>query len=160
MTILKILFVCTGDTCRSPMAEAMMKDIILKDKDLRNNEIISAGTGVYLPGPASYGAKEAMASRGINIEDHRSKPVTPEMINNADLILTMATSHKIKVLRMANESELKGKLFTLKEFAGQENHDIQDPFGLSVDEYKKCASEIYDALVIAKEKIKENWGIL
>lgn len=147
-----ILFVCTGNTCRSAMAEGMMKDIISKDQKLKEVEVISAGTRVCFEGPASYGAKSALEVMNINIEGHKSKPLTLDMINKADLILAMTISHKLRVIDM--NLEAKGKSFTLKEFAGQIDIDIQDPFGLSMDGYEKCALEIYNALVKVKEKIK------
>lgn len=147
-----ILFVCTGNTCRSAMAEGIMNDIVSKDEELKDIEIISAGTGVYFSGPASQNAKSALERMNIYIDNHRSKQLTSDMIDRADLILTMTMSHKLRVLDMMPEA--REKIYTLKEFVGQESYDIHDPFGLSLDEYKKCAVEIFDALVITKEKIK------
>lgn len=129
-----------------------MKDTISKDEELEGVEVISAGTGVYSTGPASYNAKKALESMNINIEGHKSKALTLDMLNKANIILTMTMSHKLRVLDILPAA--KEKIYTLKEFAGQEDIDIQDPFGLSVDEYKKCALEIHNALIITKDKLK------
>lgn len=140
------------------MAEGIFKKLIAEDDTLKDITVISAGTSVYLPGGATLQAIEAVSQLGVDIREHRAKPITEELINNADLILTMTGAHKVRVLSMAPEAQ--EKTFTLKEFADPkgEDLDISDPFGLSIEEYKNCAKDIESEMIKVKDKIKEMRG--
>jgi len=124
-----ILFVCTGNTCRSSMAEALLKDKIQSLKtngntlgDWEDIRVISAGTSAAPMQKASPQAIEVMSERDISLREHRSKPLIEELIREADLILTMTTNHKNYVLDMDPEAE--DKVFTLKEYIySPENED-------------------------------------
>lgn len=143
--MMKILFVCTGNTCRSAMAAAMMADIAEKnDLDVL---IDSAGVFAEIGEKATPEAIRAMERRGIDLTGHRTKPLTDELIDMADLILVMTSAHKLLIEGMA-----KGKAHTLLEYAGSEG-DISDPYGGDDEEYEATASEIYDALVDIAEKL-------
>ncbi|MBM7551774.1 low molecular weight protein arginine phosphatase [Thalassobacillus pellis] len=104
---MKVLFVCTGNTCRSPMAEALLKH-------LGNNvEVRSAGIFAGKGSPMSEGTRQVLEEQSIAF-DHHSQPVTPELVEWADIILTMSEQHK-QTLIMQDEN-CRDKCFTLKEY--------------------------------------------
>ncbi len=144
---MNILFVCTGNTCRSAMAAAIM-DKIAVENDL-NIFIESAGIFAAEGESASEEAIKAVAKYGIDLTAHRTQPVTEDLIKQCDLILTMTEAHKQILTPLA-----QGKVYTLLEYAGSEG-DIADPYGGDEEEYTEAAQEIYDALVDVAEKIAD-----
>lgn len=110
-----ILFVCTGNTCRSYMAETIARAYIESLASVPNIKISSAGTGCYPGEPASTHARQVMAERGYANEEHQASPLTIEAIKEADLILTMTRLHREYVIRLVPEAE--GKVFLLTEYA-------------------------------------------
>lgn len=153
--MMNILFVCTGNTCRSSMAEVIFKDMIKEiDNNLNEIEVHSAGIFAINGMGATPQAISAMESRGINLTKHRAKLLTIQMIKDADLILTMTVKHKSFILKLDSGSEKK--VFTLKEYVslGQESSlDIVDPFGHPVEKYIETAKEIREALEEILRKI-------
>jgi protein-tyrosine-phosphatase len=137
--MLHILIVCTGNTCRSPMAEVLLRDKIQRENFAQQIVVSSAGTAVWSEGGASRGAQTAMGHRGINMEKHRSRRLLFEDVVATDLLLTMTSNHKAAVLSLVPEAA--SKVFTLAEFAG-ENKDISDPYGGNTAIYETCAVEI------------------
>ncbi|MGM8215008.1 low molecular weight protein arginine phosphatase [Bacillaceae bacterium W0354] len=134
----RVLFVCTGNTCRSPMAEAVLK---YKRSDL---EVKSAGIFAGYGQEANPKAIEALQDKGIEFE-HRSQPLTDELMDWADVVLTMTAHHKLN-LEM-DYPEYRDKVFTLKEYTLNEededlNPDISDPIGLSKETYVQTLEEI------------------
>lgn len=143
---MRVLFVCTGNTCRSPMAEGLLKDIAKKNK--LDIEVASAGVFAMDGDKAANNAVEALRKIDIDISKHRSQNVTRELVDQADLILTMSLSHKETLL--LNYPDLKGRIYLLNEYALNENRDIQDPFGRDLYNYEMTRNEILKALISIK----------
>jgi protein arginine phosphatase len=142
----RILFVCTGNTCRSPMAEA-----ILKNKNLDGVEVRSAGVHAANGSEASAHAQRVLEEKGIE-HHHHSSMLTRDEVNWADLILTMTVSHKTVILQQY--PECSKKLFTLKEFSGETyNHDVVDPFGGNIAIYQETYQELEKWINKAVEKL-------
>ncbi len=133
----RLLIVCTGNTCRSPMAAALAR------KYMPWAEVISAGTATTTGLPASVGAMDAMQQLGLSIDDHQSRPVNKYLLAEADLVLTMTQGHKKAILDYMND--IRDKVFTLGEFTGS-GQEIPDPFGLPVEEYIACA-QVLDSMM-------------
>ncbi|RJX19027.1 MAG: low molecular weight protein arginine phosphatase [Ammonifex sp.] len=134
----QILFVCTGNTCRSSMAEGICKNLLAAE-GVADVDVVSAGIYALTGAPASPEAVEALAEWGIDLSGHKARLLTPETVKDVDLVLTMASHHKKAVLEMAPEE--KEKVFTLTEYAGFAG-DIPDPIGKPLFFYRQYAEEI------------------
>lgn len=144
---MNILFVCTGNTCRSAMAAAIM-DKLAQERDL-DIRIESAGLFAADGERASDNAVESLKKYGVDLSYHRSKQVSEELINQSDLILTMTASHK-----MALEPIAGYKTFTLGEYVGAAG-DIRDPYGGNLETYEETAAELYELLNKLADKLSE-----
>ncbi|WP_102273607.1 low molecular weight protein arginine phosphatase [Cytobacillus massiliigabonensis] len=147
----RVLFVCTGNTCRSPMAEA-----ILKSRNLPGIEVKSAGVYAMDGSAASENTRKVLAENGILFDSHQSSMLNDELVNWTSYIITMTASHKAAVISMFPETA--GKTFTLKEFAaGNSNGDIADPFGGSIEHYRQTYNEMNDMIIKMIQRLqKEN----
>jgi len=150
----KLIFVCTGNTCRSPMAEGLLKQLLGPDCGW---DIASAGVCAGNGFPASPNAVAAMREKGINISSHRSSHLSPELIDAADLLVTMTRGHRDAILAVAPQSA--GKVFLLKSFGiAQCAADIYDPVGEALDVYRRVRDEIDaalpDLILYMKEDLK------
>ena len=143
----RILFVCTGNTCRSPMAEA-----ILKNKQLTDVEVKSAGIYAANGSEASTHAKQVLDDNQVP-HNHRSHLLTAEAVEWADLILTMTSSHKFAIQQQFPQAVMK--VFSLKEYAGEiGSQDVGDPYGGSLAVYEETYQELEKLIDKAIEKFK------
>jgi protein-tyrosine-phosphatase len=139
-----ILLVCTGNMCRSPMAEVVLKDLLHTDGQDHLYHVHSAGTWTIDGRGASPLAIEAMQEAGLDLTGHRTHHLTPEDVRQAALILVMTQDHKESLL--AEFPEVGQKTFLLSELVGN-RYDISDPSGGDIlDPYRQCAHEIESLL--------------
>lgn len=150
---------CSGNTCRSAMAEAALRKALAADEFGRASDgvsVVSAGIYANEGDPASANAIAATRELGLDITSHRARLLTEELLKDADLVLTMTSAHKQTVL--LRYPFLQGKAMTLNEFAGLSDElgpDIPDPFGQSIDVYRTTARSIGRAVENITRRIKE-----
>lgn len=149
-----ILFVCSGNTCRSPMAEVLCQKAIaarlgcsVSELGDRRVKVQSAGASAFGGGPASGGAIEAVEKHGVDLKGHLARSLDQALINQADHVYCMTQSHRDVVLSLVPEAQDKTQLLL-------EGRDIRDPFGGSGEEYQACANEIQSALETRMQEIE------
>lgn len=149
----KILVVCTGNICRSPMAEALL-ETALGSPEI---SVSSAGTHARDGLPAQPPAVEVMAARGIDISMHRSRPLTAHIADAADLILVMEQAHAEHIQRHLPEAAAKTRLLSdfYDESAGI---DVPDPYGGTTADYERCARMIRQYLEGVVRYVKQLHG--
>ncbi len=154
----KIIFVCTGNTCRSVMAELLFKKMVSEamKKDsgkkalLENLEITSAGIAP-MPGlNTAPGTVKALRGEGIEASGHRARRLSAEDVKEASLVLVMEERHKQEASRLAGCCEDKIRMLSAVAGAGG---DIFDPFGHSIEIYNECMERIKEALKALLEKL-------
>jgi len=148
----KILIVDTGNTCRSPLAEMVLKKRLEENGLTDRLLVVSAGLAIESSRAASRGARHAATSVGMSLENHQARQVLPEQLQEADLVLCMTESHRQLLKNMAHLSA--DKVFTLKEYAG-ESGDVLDPYDKPVEEYVDCLGEIAALIDRSYAKIVE-----
>jgi len=143
----KLLLVCTGNTCRSPMATGILKKL-LEDKGIHQFEVESAGIASYPGSLASLFAVETCRNFGIDISQHSSRQLTKEMAEAADLILVMTPEHIDYIFHL--DQELAEKTFLLKAFPKRDEDtrdcSVRDPIGGSSQAYLSCFFDLDENL--------------
>ena len=150
---LNILFVCTGNTCRSVMAQGLFQKMWdeLADKKI-NIRACSAGVSASSGIGASPDALEILRAEDVDLSGHLSRQLDPDMVHKASYIYTMTKDHKNFLL--AGFPEAAGKIFLLHEVLGEnEKKDIPDPIGRGIEHYRAAAGEIKKALATIIESL-------
>lgn len=148
---MKILFVCTGNTCRSPMAEYMLKDISKKNK----LKIDVESSGIYSSGEyASRNTLIAMSEINIDLTDHISSQINKNKMYWADLVLVMGNSH----LSLLNEyfPEYKDKTFLLKDYVYNKKEEVSDPYSGDINIYRETRDELYKLIESLVKEIQKS----
>ena len=136
-----IALVCTGNTCRSPMAETLMREQLRSKLGAEDAvRVLSAGVAAAPGMGASPQAIEVMGKRNLDLTGHASQPLDESIVNVADLILTMTRGHQAAIL--AAFPNMQDRVFTLRRDGG----DISDPVGMPVEVYQSCAKQIEEEI--------------
>jgi protein-tyrosine-phosphatase len=142
----EIVFVCTANTCRSPMAAGLFKHALeAQPEPLRSLKVSSAGVSVFDRQPANPNSARAMSKVGVNIEDHRSQPLTPSMADSALAFFGMTESHL--ALLSLQIKPAPANAFLMREFIGDGTSiAIPDPFGMNLSAYEACRDSMVEAV--------------
>ncbi len=147
MTIGHILVVCVGNICRSPMAEALLRDALRGQEEIT---VESAGLGALVGHPADKHAVDLMSEQGIDITAHRARQLHPDMVAKADLILVMETGHKTSL--ETAEPTARGKVHRLCEW---QDKDIDDPYRQPKEAFAEALKDIEDGVADWVERLTQ-----
>jgi len=147
---MRVLFVCSGNTCRSPLAVAVFRRM-LAEAGRQDIAVESAGTGAYDGAPASEGAYLVALEVGLDLSDHRARLLDRDQVAQAQLILTMSRGHLSRVERLGGE----GKAYLLGEYANAAEADLElrDPYGGDVEGYRATLHQLERLLIPARERL-------
>jgi protein-tyrosine phosphatase len=156
LSSIMVLFVCTGNTCRSPMAELLCRQVLaqrlgceLGQLEDRGVLVMSAGVAAMLGGRAAREAIEVLAKMGLDLSEHETQPLTEPLVRHADLIYTMTRTHREAIVAQWPSGAERTFLLCTDE------SDICDPIGGPAERYQRCAAQIRAELELRLEQIEQ-----
>ena len=147
---MNILLVCSGNTCRSPLAAAILADKLSRLPEFAGDSVQSAGVAAWDGTPASEGAYLVALERGLDLSSHRARMLTADQVRAADLVLTMSESHARRVAELGGEQ----KVYPLGEYVGEDRREIPDPMGGDVAGYRDTATLLDEMLTLAIARMR------
>ena len=146
-----ILLVCTGNICRSPLAEVLLRRE-LEQRGTDGIVVSSAGTGAWEGAPASEGAYLVALEHGLDLSEHRAQLLTREVVKDADLMLTMARHHRARVHELGGER----RVHVIGEYVGRKGPEaeVADPFGSDLEVYRGTYEELEELIREAADRIE------
>ena len=147
-----VLFICTANQCRSPMAEALLKSLAAQRGEADHWQVQSAGTWAEPGRPATQPAQMVMRRRKIDLSSHRSRPIDADLLRAASVILVMTRHHQEAI--QAEFPEIQHKVYLLSQLVDG-SFDVEDPYGGSLDEYEMCATDLQNILTEGYDRLVE-----
>jgi protein-tyrosine-phosphatase len=154
--LLKILFVCTGNTCRSPMAEALFNNAVLHSS--LPYRVVSSSSGLHAVrgDRVSPEVLSLLSQEGLDLSEHSARQLNQTLVEDSDLILVMAGTHKHELCSIFPDAV--NKTYLLKEFAGEDHApgDITDPLGQGLEKYQQVLEEIRQCIKKIISKMEDS----
>ena len=150
-----VVFICTANVCRSPMAEKLFEEALAKVDFRKKIRVFSAGISAMDGDQASDNSIQACEEVGLDLTDHRSAALTRATLENASVIFCMTESHRA-LLNMYFEVPENTAIFLMREFTEGASKELPDPYGQDIEVYRECRDRMKEALPSLLNWVEKN----